>query len=294
MTVFLEEFGSGAIDRKREFLLSRVKSHLDQVGPLKDRYMALAGRYHMDIAALWLFQENARNARKHFKKAGNLLIACGIPEGFLAIGLSGTKGKPELSDSFLDQLTRRVRLDEMSSGSVHEAEERTDQFPLLNKALNSDAQWVRLWLGLRLQSESYGASELISEFQEIFEQRFTTRSRADLGVTEFATGDFVWMTTALGNVSTDKDVSEHDYARIRRSLFLSFLRRGEYIRDIKHDKHHWKFIPHPSKLLDIDLLATFLGMAEQDFQLGEQIDSLDGDIRGLSIFPYNAAQWLRS
>lgn len=247
------------------FLVSRAQNHLEQ--PSEDfRYKACAATLIRDAGCLSLFLGEVVPARRYLVQAGELLLDMGLAAGlpFIAIGDGHQAQEAMLAyEAKVEAVTRRT------DDATGPADSSRAIAALARGSLRSMLSVVQTEM---LMSRHRLALDGEHGFSDSDERR-ARREGAQRGLVERYAGREVGETgLSVGRYmrvaetfearrsETAKDMPEN----VIETIELLGRRRAERVEVARRDEFHWRLVPRPAELLDLDSVALMLVVGGRD------------------------------
>ena len=241
----LAGFDLERLGRRVQFLESRASAHLKHQDeqPIGKAYAATLLR---DAACVSLLLGEREDARRYLNWSGHLLLQIGMLGGVALIALSTEQPLQELAE-YQDVFEG---LGVALEGGRISTDERGRR-PMLEAAASSPRQLLSLmqgeWLMLAQDRDRIfpGASALPAAL--------ANHGGFPAGTTGISTATYAEMANWFSESRPRKGADMPDIVQL--SLTTLALTRREHIRAAMRDTYHWRLMPRPAELVDLDTVV---------------------------------------
>lgn len=259
---------------KFRFLVKRAVFYLDQsdkhrTAPFAfhDIHLAYAATLYRDAAAIALLLGKTELASQNFIKSGKLRFRLGYNDGGYLLRLGGADSEKRREifykeraswahDNEREQINRRQR--------VARAEKSPRYIISVIQGLGDviDFEILKFYINLDLNKYSHPVPWL---------NNITPKQYIDIF----------------------HDVTYGDIQDGILTLTYMLKQRVQLIREAQRDRFHWKLVPRPAALIDMDILLLALTALERNQSLFEELQRSSEEFGSISSIPFYIAQQLR-
>lgn len=291
MQIFVPGVEPDRLQRRLIFVQDRAEAHLGTLEKVADiageRAMlsrACAATLLRDAACIALLLGSIADARRLFSEAGHHFLMLGMPVGASLVALADIDQTAEQLSAY-DDVIQGAR-EQWGPAETRKREHR--RLPMSERARNEPRQLLGIMQADWLMAESGRPSRTFVATDAIR----TTLDRAG-GYTVGATGLSIDSYVRLADEfvrHSEVDLSENNWIDRRLSTF--YAARSEYLDSARKDAFHWRMLPRPAELVDLD--ATILMVLALGTNLGPKLlgRSAERDIPLLDA-PLHIAKALR-
>jgi hypothetical protein len=242
----IEEFDHERLLRRRHFLESRARAHVNAKGDHR-WHRTVSATLLRDAAAVALLLDEFEGARELLRRSGNQLLQLGLSGGlqllFIADTIDGEEGEiGQRIDTFAQEFFQK----ETPEGPQRLAEHQFD------KESFRPPQLLRAYQGLAGRRSDDAAR---ASLRRMMRAILTINASMPVGATRIPVAIYLAVFDYLANRETEEANLPGGFSQIIRSLAQ---RRAELLSVARQDHYHWKALLRPSELIDLDLLAMFV------------------------------------
>lgn len=232
-----------------QFLISRAETHLDQRSEVLG-HRACAATLLRDAGCLLLLREEFGRGRQFLAQAGEQLVAMGLPAGLVLIAMDDPgRGRDALRFyRERDEVVSLAKVDAQADarGVARESIEFS--------ARNSFGSMLSVVQADLLQEATVAEMESRVERREVERRELQQRHGArEVGATGLSVVRYLHVAASM-----DAEMSAHTGdapGEVVRAIELVGRRREERIDAARRDDFHWRLVPRPAELLDLDCVV---------------------------------------
>ena len=262
------------------FLVSRAALHEEQGSDVL-MHKACAATLLRDAGCLLLLREEIGAGRERLAQAGEQLLEMGLGAGLVlvAVGDAG-RGRQELR-SYRERVENdRRRAEETRADRPEEWRESVTL--AARRSLGSMLSVVQTDF---LEGTRDAQVESASQRREIERRELLERYGAqDVGETGMAVFRYVRVAASMG--AGAHAVADDDTVNVVRAVELLGRHREERVEAARRDEFHWRLVPRPAELLDLDsvvLMQVALAAGWEEAALREWTGWKRGDVIGAPL-----------
>lgn len=251
----IEEFDRERLGRRRAFLESRAAAHVGDETGQRRWHLAAAATLLRDTAAVALFQDDFRGARRLLRESGDLFLQLGFAGGLQLHYIAGE----------LDGDTKERPIDEHRIDSFARAfdDQRQGKKAPTAQDIAQDLEQVFV-------ADSFRPPQLLRLYQALAGRRDDDRDRHGLrmdirttlkvnatmpvGAARMSLGTYLATLDRLAR----RDEEAAPPGGVDQVLGALAQRREELLNAARQDRFHWHALIRPAELVDFDLLALVL------------------------------------
>ena len=253
----IEEFDHERLRRRRHFLESRARAHVNAEGDRRWHHTAAATLLR-DAAAVALLLDEFEGARELLRRSGNQLLQVGLSGGLQLLFIAGTIDGEE------GEIGRRIDMfaHELSQKESPETGQRLPERQFDEESFRPP-QLLRTYQGLAGRRSDDAAR---ASLRRMIRDMLTINASMPVGATRTPVAIYLAVFDYLANRETREANLPGGFSQIIRSLAQ---RRAELLSVARQDRYHWKALLRPAELIDLDLLAMFVAARRrgQNFNL---------------------------
>lgn len=252
--------------KRVQFLLSRAAVHQEQRSDVL-KHKACAATLLRDAGCLLLLREQTSAGRERLAQAGEQLLQIGLGAGLVLVAMGDAgRGRQELR-SYRERVENdRRRAEETKADRPEDWQE-----PVTLAARSSLGSMLSVVQTDFLPGAGDAGAESESQWRETERRELLERYGAqDVG--ETGMGVFRYVRVAGLMEAGAHAVADDDTADVVRGVELLGRRREERVEAARRDEFHWRLVPRPAELLDLDsvvLMQVALGAGWDEAALRE-------------------------
>ena len=267
-------------EQRVKFLVSRAETHLD-LGAEGLHHRACAATLLRDAGCLLLLREQFGPGRQRLAQAGEHLLEIGLAAGLVLISMHDL-GRGRQALSFYretDENARRRTLGTQADAPEHGRES------VGIASRNSLSSMLSVVQADLLQAVAGAAAGSASERREKERRELEERHGArEIGETGLSVARYLRVAETMEVKAPGRP--GHFSVEIVRAVELLGRRREERIDAAKRDEFHWRRVPRPAELLDLDcvvLMQVALGRGFDEEALREWTGWRRRDVLGAPL-----------
>ena len=242
--------------RRVDFLASRADAH---IGTETASAQAIAATLLRDAACVALLLDESEKAAGFFARAGRLLIGLGLPAGFLLLALGDRSWAQAEFAAYPDIVHALAALEKEA-----EAPKAGAWPPMLQASLSAPRQLLSFvqacWLASDVEAIAEQAYGPVRDALE----RHRGRPLDGAGI---STGAYLEVVDWFRSVAMTSQGKERPPPAIQLDIEALVAARREQIRAAMADGFHWRLMPKPAALLNLDVMTLCMVADRQGVQL---------------------------
>ena len=262
------------------FLVSRAKSHLEQRSE-ELRHRSCAATLLRDAGCLLLLREDFNAGRKHLMQAGNHLLDTGLAAGLPLIAMyDAGRGREALVDyrKWTDEAARRTARAETDIPTDSREAIAASGRRSFRAMLSVVQTGMLLAFGHKETGLDYERRD--SELREL-DECYGGREVGETGLSVRR-----YLSLALSMATGASVTAREPPIEVVRAVELLGRHRAERIEDARRDEFHWRLVPRPAELLDLDavvLIRIALAAGYEQDRIREWLGWGRGEIAGAPL-----------
>lgn len=269
------------------FLVSRAEVHLEQRSEIL-RHRACAATLLRDAGCLLLLREEFQAGRERLAQAGEQLLEIGLAAGLVLVAMHDARRGQDALGSY------RVRVAESPRGGADPNAEWPEDTSRSVEVAARDSFGSMLSVvqagllrGAADGDRAWGTEDRQAERRELLE-RHRARDVGETGMSVFS-----YLRVAASMEGKAQALDGEAPVELVRAVELLGRGREERIEVARRDQFHWRLVPRPAELLDLDsvvLMQVALASGYDGDVLRDWTGWRKGDVVGA---PLDVAEQLR-